>query len=61
MIVVSKASPLIALAKIGQLQLLCSVDKEIHISSAVREEVTPETLTTGRLKLYKPNPPARVS
>jgi len=33
MIVVSNASPLIALAKIGQLQLLCSVDKKIHISS----------------------------
>jgi len=33
MIVVSNASPLIALAKIGQLQLLCSVYKKIHISS----------------------------
>jgi len=39
MIVVSNASPLIALAKIGQLQLLCSVYKEVYISAVVREEV----------------------
>lgn len=36
---VSNASPLIALAKIGQLQLLCSVYKEVYISAVVREEL----------------------
>lgn len=54
MIVVSNSSPLIALAKIGEFNLLHSLYEELLIPDAVRAEVTRVDLNSEAIELNRP-------